>query len=248
MRAQAGNLAAEDIQGVFWLAGRLGGTKPEQPDWIPPASPEGIPRRPDNFEAPWEFSRIELENGRGQPLARFGAVTGELVREQALRLRDDLTRVRGASDVEEVHRVRIAVKRLRYLLEPVARGNRRAGALIRQLKEAQDLLGEHHDMHVLSSEVASLRGDLSSSAFPGVEPGLANVARLAEVAATAAFERFHSMWGGEPAGRILTRAEELGRSLMQPPSPAGEIPNRQEVSVSEPARVEADPPMALETR
>ena len=35
----------------------------------------------------------------------------------------------------------------------------------------------------------------------------------------AAFERFQSIWGGESGERILSRVEELGRSLQAPPVP-----------------------------
>jgi hypothetical protein len=160
--------------------------------------------------------RIELPTRQGQRLASFREVTGALARQQVIRLREDLGRIKGPDDAEQAHRTRISLKRLRYLLEPVARRNRRAGALVRRLKEAQDLLGEHHDMHVLSAAVTALRARLPASKFPGLEPGLALVARQADQAAAAAFDRFHSVWGGEPGSRILIRAEELGRAMEEP--------------------------------
>ena len=70
--------------------------------------------------------RIELDTGRGQRLETFGEVAGELVRQHVARLQIDLTRIAGPADVEQVHRARINIKRLRYLLEPLARRNRRA--------------------------------------------------------------------------------------------------------------------------
>jgi CHAD domain-containing protein len=236
--------------------GRLEGRKQESHDPETLRVAQRYTKVAQKFRRALGVLRIELENARGQAQARFGEVTGKLTREQVLRMRDDLTRIRGESDVDEVHRARIVVKRLRYLLEPVARRNRRAGALVRQLKEAQDLLGEHHDMHVLSAEIESLRSNPPSTASSELEPGLAAVGRLADEAAAAAFQRFHSLWGGELAGRILTRADELGRSLEQPPLPAGNqsppspaenpMPRSGEASVDHPARVEVDRPMALE--
>jgi hypothetical protein len=133
-----------------------------------------------------------------------------------MRVRDDLSRIRDASDADQVHRTRISLKRLRYLLEPIARKNRRAGALVRRFKEAQDLLGDHHDMHVLSAAIASLRSGVSRSSFPGLDPGLAALAGWADDAANAAYERFQSVWGGELGNRILARAAELGRALEAP--------------------------------
>ena len=63
--------------------------------------------------------------------------------------------VGGAADQEGAHRARIEGKRLRYLLEPT-RSWRSAGArrLLARLKDAQTALGELHDAHVLSVELA----------------------------------------------------------------------------------------------
>jgi CHAD domain-containing protein len=55
--------------------------------------------------------------------------------------------------------VRIAVKQLRYALEVA--GEARLGATSaarRQLKSAQDLLGEAHDLHVLAMIVGEVEG------------------------------------------------------------------------------------------
>ena len=128
-------------------------------------------------------------------------------------------------------------------VEPLARGNRRAGALIRRFKEAQDLLGEHHDMHLFSSGIASFREGVSASKFPGLEPGLATLARLADEAAMSAFDRFHAVWGGESGERILSRVEELGRALEAPPSPSTPVGERHSVeSPPEPPAVDVGPP------
>jgi CHAD domain-containing protein len=162
-----------------------------------------------------------LQTGQSQRLATLREVTGALVRQQVLELRDELGRIRGADDAEQAHRARISLKRLRYMLEPIARRNRRAGALVRKFKDTQDQLGEHHDMHVLSSAIAGLRTGLSTSSFAGLDAGLAMIVQLADEAAIAAFTRFEETWGGELGHRILLRAEELGRALEEPPLPTG---------------------------
>jgi hypothetical protein len=146
-----------------------------------------------------------------------------LTRQHVARLRQDLGSIRGAADAEQAHRTRISLKRLRYLLEPSARRNRRAAALVRLFKEGQDMLGEHHDMHVLSTVISSLRGGRATSNFAGVERGLGTAARVAQESATAAFERFQSLWGDDMASWILSRADELGQSMEQRPVPAPEV-------------------------
>jgi CHAD domain-containing protein len=213
LEKHAEQLAPDEVRGFFWLVGRLEDRKQKTHD----RAVADVARRYDKAAGKLRRAlgvlRIELKTGPGQQLATFREVTGALARQQVLRVREDLARIRGADDAEQAHRSRISIKRLRYLLEPISRRNRRAGALVRRFKEAQDLLGAHHDMHVLSAAIATLRSGATASNFFGLEPGLAAVARLADEAALAAFDQFHSVWGGEPGIRILTRADQLGQLL-----------------------------------
>jgi CHAD domain-containing protein/CYTH domain-containing protein len=90
--------------------------------------------------------------------ALAGLVAGEL---------DDLCarlgRVAGAADEHAIHKARIAGKRLRYLLEPL-RGNPHgdARAAVKELKRLQDVLGDLHDAHVLSREIAAALVDAAA--------------------------------------------------------------------------------------
>jgi len=86
----------------------------------------------------------------------FGAVLATLLAEHLETLERQLGEVRGAGDEEQVHRARIAAKRLRYLLEPL-RGHRQvdAQAAVTKLKALQDVLGDLHDCHILSREIAA---------------------------------------------------------------------------------------------
>ncbi len=56
------------------------------------------------------------------------------------------------TEVEEIHRFRIACKKLRYVLEFAVSqaGGKRAKAAIRVLKELQTSLGDHHDANIQS--------------------------------------------------------------------------------------------------
>jgi CHAD domain-containing protein len=210
---QAPGLPPDEAAGFYWLVGRLDDRKQKTHD----RAVADVGRRYDKVAGKLRKAlgvlRIELQTGQGQRLATFREVTGTLIRQHVTQLRDDLARIKGPDDADQAHQTRISLKRLRYLLEPVARRNRRAGALVRRFKEAQDLLGEHHDMHVLSAAVATLRSGLSASKFSGLEPGLGAVARLADEAAAAAFNRFHSVWAGDLGNRILARADELGQAM-----------------------------------
>jgi CHAD domain-containing protein len=212
---QAQLLGPDDIAGFYWLVGRLEDRKQKTHDRAVADVARRYEKVAPTLRRALGVLRIELQTAQGQRPATFREVTGALAHRQVQRLRDDLGRIQGAGDAEQAHRTRISIKRLRYLLEPVARGNRRAGALIRRFKEAQDLLGEHHDMHVFSSAITSFREGVSASKFSGLEPGLTTLGRMAEEAGTAAFDHFHSIWGGELGARILARAEELGSALVE---------------------------------
>jgi CHAD domain-containing protein len=210
---QPERLGPDDLPGFFWLVGRLDDQKQTTYDRAISGVARQYQKVPGKLRKSLGILRLDLTTGPGQRPRSLREVAGGLVREQVVRVREDLVRIRDAADAEQVHRTRISLKRLRYLIEPVARRNRRAGLLVRRFKEAQDLLGEHHDMHVLSAAVAALRSGGSAGSFAGLDAGLATVARLALETANAAFEKFRSVWGGELANRILLRTEELGRTL-----------------------------------
>lgn len=216
LRKQAERLETEDTEGLFWLIGRLEGRKDEVLDPATAAVGQRFMKVAAKLRPRLATLRIDIGTGPGKRQPAFGEVTGELIQEQVARLENDLKRVGAAADVEQAHQARIALKRLRYLLEPVARRMSRARGLITRLKKAQDVLGELHDLHVLSQEIGSALKTASAGqlgAFPRAEHGLETLERLAREQAALAFQTFHSKWGGDGANRFLTRANELGRDL-----------------------------------
>jgi hypothetical protein len=228
LRSQGDRLGAEDMPGLFWLLGRLEGRTCET---IAPATAE-VGRR--FGKAAIEFRRrlgtlrVEIGSGPGKRQPTFGQVTGELIQQQATQLGAALARVHEAANFKEGHRARICIKRLRYLLEPVARRASRVRGLVTRLKEAQDFLGTMHDMYVLSEEIASSLATLSGrnpDSLSGSERGLRTLERLAGEQAAAAFERFDALWGGDRASRFLMRADVIGVSLRKGPAGAQEAPH-----------------------
>ena len=217
LRHRATLLAPEDGPGYYWLLGTLEERKEQAYARDLADVTRSFADRSEKFRRALGTLRIELTNGRTHNAPTFGETTGGLIRLQVARVQEELGRVQNAADIEQVHGTRIALKRLRYLIEPVARHNRRARALVRRFKEAQDLLGEHHDLHVLLAYVASLRSGLSADDRGTVEPGLITLRHHAEEGAATAFQRFQEMWGGDLGFRILTRASEVGSELVNGP-------------------------------
>ena len=88
--------------------------------------------------------------------ATFGGALAEQVESTANVFRDRLAAVRGATHDEELHRARIAAKRLRYLVERAEDAVVGVPAMVRDLKQFQDLAGDAHDVHVFSKELRDL--------------------------------------------------------------------------------------------
>ena len=242
LRPRGALLAPEETPGYYWLLGRLQERKDATHAREVPEATSRFADMCEKFRRALGTLRIELTNGRTRHAPAFGEVTGELIGLQVGRVQEELGRVGDGADIEQVHRTRIALKRLRYLIEPVARHNRRARALVQRFKQAQDLLGEHHDLHVLLADVTSLRSTLSADDRTAVEPGLIALGRHAEEGAAAAFQRFHDTWGGELGVRILTRAAELGSELVH--GPANGNRGGMKPSAREPAVPDGQQPIA----
>lgn len=150
---------------------------------------------------PGDFDEIETrlrallrrQKATGAPCLCTAA--GRLLHEQILALSTALDRIASAADDNAIHRARIQAKRLRYLLEPLAREIPNGKVLVDALKKFQSEFGELCDRHVLSAELASaaaryasdrmifeLRHGLGGAgvkrAVPGgVMPGLAALAK-----------------------------------------------------------------------
>jgi len=78
---------------------------------------------------------------------------------RALALRAAIDNAGNIYLADRLHQVRIAVKKLRYVLEIARELSRsRASARIRMLKNSQDLLGRMHDLEVLIMRIRALQG------------------------------------------------------------------------------------------
>ena len=188
LKEHRGELGGRARPGHAWFIGRLeqrrdasyGDIRRELPGTF-----RGLDRR---LRRALSAPLTETQGGR----PAFAAAASRLLREHALELEQELDAARTALDPDAVHAARIAVKRLRYLLEPLANDTAgpgtgpsgpRAPALIEQLKQLQDLLGELHDVQVLGAD-------------------------LGEAVADAAAERARNLHAAALGGRARTRARK----------------------------------------
>jgi CHAD domain-containing protein len=96
----------------------------------------------------------ELEEPEHGPA--FGGALADQVEMAANAFRERLASVRGAASDAELHVARIAAKRLRYLVERAEHAVVGAPAMVRELKQFQDLAGDAHDVHVFSRELRGI--------------------------------------------------------------------------------------------
>jgi CHAD domain-containing protein len=92
----------------------------------------------------------------------FGTAAARSIRDQATALEQELAAARAPRDADAIHGARIAAKRLRYLLESLAGEGAPAAALVDRLKTLQDLLGDLHDLQVLSEELGDAVADAAA--------------------------------------------------------------------------------------
>jgi CHAD domain-containing protein len=105
----------------------------------------------------------------------MAVVTGRLILDQAAVVAAALGRLRGRTDAEAIHTSRIAVKRLRYLVEPLAADVADAAVPLAPLVRLQDALGALHDMQVLDRELGA-----AIAALPATDPRFAGLVALGE--------------------------------------------------------------------
>ena len=131
--------------------------------------------------------RARLEQAAPAPLT-FGRAFGERLREYAADTAARLAAPAETARGEELHDARLAVKRLRYLVEPVV-GDLADGAAVSELlKRLQDVLGELNDVRVLAATVdralvrvsAEQTARLRRLALSGTEEDLARERRRDE--------------------------------------------------------------------
>ena len=110
------------------------------------------------------------------------------------------------------HRVRIAGKRLRYLVEPVRAECEVAVSLVDRCKRLQDVLGTLNDANVLGDLLRGWRDEVLEATAG--EPGVPELCRLNAVRAKASYRLFRVDWlEGGGMRTLLGEAAALARHL-----------------------------------
>lgn len=154
LRAVMPTLHRAPADAAAWLAARLAADESVAVAALDALLVNELPETAARLEQ--ELRRYSLEvdvDGRDAP-PRAGGVLARLLREHVHAVGIALTRVKRPTQVRVAHRARIAVKRLRYLMDAFAPGSRATATAAERLGRLQDVLGELHDAHVLAERVA----------------------------------------------------------------------------------------------
>ncbi len=180
-----------------------------------------------------DLSEIGSAPATGPSLARSSAVPLAVLVD---RLSQELDRTHTVADQAEAHQARVAGKRVRYLLEPLAAAVPAAAAMLTRLKGLQEVLGRMHDADILSALVAHAAEDafqeqleretarMREGVTPTSEevrrerrrdplPGLREIARRAAVRRMEAWEEFERDWLGPREERLLQPLRDLSQHL-----------------------------------
>jgi CHAD domain-containing protein len=120
------------------------------------------------------------------PVLREPGLLEEAAASEYARLRRNVKRLGADPAAEDLHRVRIKVKRARYAAEAIGGGAR----FVARAKDVQDVLGEHQDATVAESRIRELVGQLRGTGRTALCAGrLIERQRARRAAARAAWPR-----------------------------------------------------------
>ena len=194
------------------VTGRTDGTRASRPHPGGSAAPTGTHLEFETQVAGWADGFVPRVADR-VPGSGAGRPYAEALAERVDRIAHRLdARVGGLGGDRErgPHRVRIACKRLRYLVEPVGAESEVAVSLVDRCKRLQDVLGTLNDANILDDLLrVYLDGDSSAS-----ESGVLALSRLNAARADASYRLFRLDWvehGG--LRRLLDEAAALARQL-----------------------------------
>jgi CHAD domain-containing protein len=158
-----------------------------------------------------KFDRLapELRSRLDRDAQPFGTLLAAAIISAADALEISLSRIRGWDDVRREHRARIAAKRLRYLIEPVARLSESGDAIVESLKSLQDLFGELHDVQVFSSELVRASRKITDE----TQPGISDLSERTQVRGKALYNEIERDWLNGAATPFFDRVRAFAAQM-----------------------------------
>ena len=165
LHAQRAALSVRQRRGLAWLVDQIEAEKRRDEHAAATKGGRAFDRAAATLSRKLPSYRAQLESENADAPRTFADVMAELLRDHATTLARRLARVETFEDEKGAHAARIAGKRLRYLLEPVAKHVDGGTELVDDLAKMQDTLGDWHDVHVFSAAI--VRASESAAAAEG---------------------------------------------------------------------------------
>jgi CHAD domain-containing protein len=235
LRGRGRHLSSYNRAGLTWLLGRLENRMEAAYDEMKSELAEEFPEAEAGLRRRLSVYRTEVRLDGSGHQTTLASVTADILREHVRELEEHLARVETVEDERQAHEARIAAKRARYLLEPLADEIPAAGPLLKRFKAFQDLLGDLHDAHVLETELARAAEDaaaerarrlfemtlhgvaderlLRAAGRRAAESGIIALARLNRGRRDRLFQELQEEWLGGKAGEFLREVEGLAEGL-----------------------------------
>ncbi len=242
-QAQEPELSARQVAGLHWHIERLENRQWRANQKLRRAVERGYEPLERKLRAQLQVYRLRIERDASRRTYLAAAVVGGLIQHFGGDLESRLAVVHALSDGDPAHRARIAAKRLRYLLEPIA-SEEGVQPLVAKLQQLQDDLGEFHDSNVLIAELASsmraataahddrLRRQLALTSdhngtppIPSDDPrpGLVALGRRLRARAERSFAKIRAGWLDGNADGFFQEVGELGKRVAGRPAALAEI-------------------------
>jgi len=133
LKSQRRELSSRQRVGLGWLSARIEGEKAAADQTLVSDATRAFDRAHRRLRETLGMYRAYVDLNGNDATRTFADVLATLVRDQAAVLARRLRKVKGVEDQERLHAARIAAKRLRYLLEPVAERVTSGEALVADL-------------------------------------------------------------------------------------------------------------------
>jgi CHAD domain-containing protein/CYTH domain-containing protein len=194
LAAQVTTLTASDKRGARWLTQRFTMEKRRADAGFREAL--GTEFGELSAKLRKNLSRYGVAVWDQQPDDRWALTAATKIHEAFVDFRRRLGAVEEIRNDEELHRARIAGKRLRYLIEPLVGAVDGAAEVVESLKRVQDLLGSVHDAHVFARSLRRMRRSLPAATGKGADPrpALRTLTARLNGRRTAAWRSFAGDW------------------------------------------------------
>jgi CHAD domain-containing protein len=228
-----GAVASRERAGIRWFTGRL------ETDYAKATTDarKAMNGRVSKLVATLskQLDRYWLRRDVADPSAppTMADVTRDALASQADRFERAVDRVTSADDASRIHRLRIATKRLRYLVETIPA--QRAQSIADDLRKLQDLLGASHDMHTTIERVTRELGELGARdariaarrivhpddrgadderpRLGALRPGLNALLTRARGEERRTYDAFRNEWPDDRVAAVVAGIGEVGDSL-----------------------------------